>query len=70
MKLKLRVYEAPNQQGSYLYKLCISGPSLVIPVGTGDKLSCREAQNMINLYFEMNFTLKVKFDQPQRQYGS
>ena len=37
---------------------CISGPNLVILAWTGDKLSCGQAQNGINLDFEVKFDLE------------
>ena len=36
--------------------ICISDPKLVILAGTGDKLSCGQTQNGINLDFKLHTT--------------
>ena len=48
----------PKSIGILTVLRCISGLNLVILVWTGDKLSCGEAQNGINLEFQVRFDLE------------
>ena len=49
---------SPKSIGILTVLRCISGPNLVILAWTGDKLSCQQAQNRINLDFRVKFDLE------------
>ena len=54
---------SPKSIGIFIALKCISGPNLVILARTGDKLSCRQAQNGM-LTLKLYLTLKVTIDHP------
>ena len=49
--------------------ICISGPNLVILAWTGDKLSCRQTQNGINLVLYVKFELGGQGRSPSKTIG-
>ena len=65
LNLSYRAWSTPKITGIITKVFCTLSPNLVNLAWTGDELSCGRAQNEVNLYFEVNLTVKV--NHPQKQ---
>ena len=55
--------------GIFTHVFCTFGPNLVILAWTGDKLSCRQAQNGVTFEFEVKFDLAGQDQSPPKTVG-
>ena len=61
------VQSIPKFIGILAQVFCTFGPNLVVLTWIGGELSCRQAQNWVTFDFDLNLTLKVKFNHPPKQ---
>ena len=59
----------PQLIGILTQVFCTFGPNLVILAWTGDKLSCRQAQNGVTSDFEVKFDLEGQGQSPLKTIG-
>ena len=70
LNLTCQTQSTPKTVGILTKVFCTSGPNFVVLAWTGDELSCEQAQNGVNFYFEVKFDLKGQGQSPPKQEGS
>ena len=65
--LTCHAQSTPKTTGILTKVFSTSGPNLVALAWTGDELSRGQAQNGVNFDLQLNLTLKVKVNHPQKQ---